>query len=67
MVVMVDDGGSIPVTDRDCFLFAIASRPTLGFTQPPILSVPGALTLKVKRPEREANHSPVSIAEVKNG
>jgi hypothetical protein len=28
--------------------------------------VPGALSLGVKRPEREADHSPPSSAEVKN-
>jgi hypothetical protein len=34
-------------------------------TQPPIQWVPGALSLGVKRPEREADHSPPSSAEVK--
>jgi hypothetical protein len=38
------------------FLFATASRPTLGFTQSPIQWVPGALSPGVKRPGREANH-----------
>jgi hypothetical protein len=33
--------------------------------QPPIQWVPGALSLGVKRPEREADHSPPSSAEVK--
>jgi hypothetical protein len=28
--------------------------------------VPGALSLRVKRPEREADHSPPSNAEIKN-
>jgi hypothetical protein len=37
-----------------------------GPTQPPIQSVPGALSLGVKRPGREADHSPPSSAEVKN-
>jgi hypothetical protein len=36
-----------------------------GPTQLPIQWVPGALSLGVKRPEREADHSPPSSAEVK--
>jgi hypothetical protein len=47
------------------FLFAAASRTALGSTQPPNQWVPGALSLVVKRPGREADHSPPSIAEVK--
>jgi hypothetical protein len=35
-------------------------------TQPPNQCVPGALYLAVKRPGREADHSPPSSAEVKN-
>jgi hypothetical protein len=38
----------------------------LGPTQPPILLVPGVLSLGVKRPGREADHSPASSDEVKN-
>jgi hypothetical protein len=38
----------------------------LGPTQLPIQWVPGALSLEVKRPVREADHSPPSSAEVKN-
>jgi hypothetical protein len=38
----------------------------LGPTQPPIQWVPGALSLGVKRPGHEADHSPLSSAEVKN-
>jgi hypothetical protein len=48
------------------FLFTTASRPALGPTQPPIQWVLGSLSLRVKRPGREANHSPPSSAEVKN-
>jgi hypothetical protein len=47
------------------FLFTTASRTALTPTQPPIQWVPGALSLGVKRPEREADHSPPSSAEVK--
>jgi hypothetical protein len=42
------------------------SRSVLGPTQPPIQWVPGALSLGVKRPGREVDHSPPSSAEVKN-
>jgi hypothetical protein len=48
------------------FLFTTASRLALGSAQPPIQWVPGALSLGVKLPEREADHSPPSSAEVKN-
>jgi hypothetical protein len=47
------------------FLFTTASRMALGPTQPPIQWVPGAVSLEVKRPGREADHSPPSSAEVK--
>jgi hypothetical protein len=47
------------------FLFTTASRPTLAPTQHPIQWVPGALSLGVKRPVREADPSPPSSAEVK--
>jgi hypothetical protein len=35
-------------------------------TQPPIQWVPAALSVRVKRPGREADHSSLSRAEVKN-
>jgi hypothetical protein len=47
------------------FLFTPASRTALGPIQPPIQGVPGALSLGVKRPGREPDHSPPSSAEVK--
>jgi hypothetical protein len=37
-----------------------------GPTQAPIQWVPGAVSLAVKRPGREADHSPPSSADVKN-
>jgi hypothetical protein len=46
-------------------LFTTASRPALGPTQLPIQWVPGVLSLGIKRPGREAEHSPPSIAGVK--
>jgi hypothetical protein len=42
------------------FHFSMSSRPALGSTQPPVQWVPG-----VKRPGREADHSPPTSAEVK--
>jgi hypothetical protein len=48
------------------FFFTTVSRMALGPTQPPIQWVPGALSLGIKRPGREADHSPPSSAEVKN-
>jgi hypothetical protein len=47
------------------FLFTTASRRALGPTQPLIQWVPGVLSLGVKRPGREADHSPPSSVEVK--
>jgi hypothetical protein len=47
------------------FLFTTASRTAMGPTQPPIQWVPGALFLGVKWPGREADHSLLSSAEVK--
>jgi len=47
------------------FLFTTMSRTALGPTQPPIQRVLGALSLGVKRPGREADHSPPSSTEVK--
>jgi hypothetical protein len=40
-------------------------RTFLGPTQPPIHWVQGTLSLGVKRPEREANHSLPSSVEIK--
>jgi hypothetical protein len=60
-----ESGGSIP-GGVGIFLFVTGSRPALGPTQPPIRWVPGALSPEVKRPGREADHSPPSSVEVKN-
>jgi hypothetical protein len=48
------------------FLFTTISRIALGPTQPPIQRVPRALSLRVKRPGRQADHSLPSSAKVKN-
>jgi hypothetical protein len=49
------------------FLFFITFRPALGCSQPPIQSVPGAISPGVRRKGREADHSPPTSVEVKNG
>jgi hypothetical protein len=48
------------------FLFTTASRTALGPTHTPIQWVQGALSLGVKWPGREADHSPPSSTEVNN-
>jgi hypothetical protein len=47
------------------FLLSTSSRPAVGPTQPPIQWVSGALSPRVKRPGREADHSLPTSAEVK--
>jgi hypothetical protein len=47
--------------------YSTASRPALGPTQFSIQRVPRALPLGIKRPGREAQHSPKSTAEFKTG
>jgi hypothetical protein len=54
--------GSIPGERLGIFLFVF--RPALGPTQPPIKWVPGLLSVGVKWPGREADHTPPSSAEV---
>jgi hypothetical protein len=48
------------------FLFTTAFRPVLGRTQPPIQWEPEPLSMGIRRPGREADHSRPSSAEVKN-
>jgi hypothetical protein len=47
-------------------LLTTAFRPTLDPTSPPVQWVSEALSLEIKRPGREADHSSPSNAEVKN-
>jgi hypothetical protein len=47
------------------FLLTTVFRTTLRPTQPPIQWLPEVLSLGVKRPGREADHSPPSSVEVK--
>jgi hypothetical protein len=56
---------SSPGGDKN-FLFSMSSRSALGSTQPPIKWVQGPLSPGVKRPELEADHSPLTSAKVKN-
>jgi hypothetical protein len=61
----LDEGGvgvRVPVGSR---IFSTSSRPVPGPTQPPIQWVPGALSPGVKRPGREADHSPPTTVEIK--
>jgi hypothetical protein len=55
-------GMQIPVGSR---IFSMSSRLVLGPTQPPIQWVPGALSLGVKWPGHEADHSPPISVKVK--
>jgi hypothetical protein len=48
------------------FPFTIVFRPALWLTQPPYQRISGAVSLGVKRPERETDHSPPSSTEVRN-
>jgi hypothetical protein len=53
---------------QEIFLFSIASRPTMGPTEPPIRVQEGSggYFPGVKRPGSEANHLPPSSVKVKN-
>jgi hypothetical protein len=61
----LDDRGFKSRQGLGIFLFTTASRLALGPTQPPIQWVSRALSLRVNRPGREADHSPPSSAQVK--
>jgi hypothetical protein len=50
---------------RKYFHVSMSSRPALGPTQPPMQWVPGALSPGVKRPRREADHSPPTSTNAK--
>jgi hypothetical protein len=65
LICGLDDGELESRQGLGIFLFTTASRPVLGPTQPPILRVPKALPLRVKRSGRDADYSPPSTAEVK--
>jgi hypothetical protein len=52
---------------QEIFLFSIASGPSVGTTEPPIQYIKGDFCVGVKGPGREADHSPPSSTEAKNG
>jgi hypothetical protein len=62
----LDDWGFKSLQGLRIFLFTTMSIPDLRPTQPPIQWVPGTLYLGVKQPGHEADHPPLSSAEVKN-
>jgi hypothetical protein len=63
---LYEQGTGVPSPDRGKnFHFSMSSTQALGFTQPPIKRVMGALSPWVKRPGREYHHSPQSSAEFK--
>jgi hypothetical protein len=53
--------------EQEISLFSIPSRPALGPTQPPTQWIPWGCFSGVKQLGHEADHSPLSSAEVKNG
>jgi hypothetical protein len=61
----MDEHRSFPGGNRDSFLFATASRPTLELTVSYLTGL-GDLSAGVMRSGREVNHSPLCRAEVKN-
>jgi hypothetical protein len=63
----LDGRGLIPDIGKKIFLCYTLSRPALGATQPPIQRVLGTISPGVKRLRSEADHSPPSNVEVKNG
>jgi hypothetical protein len=56
---------SLQLQWNDCFLLSTASTPSLEPTQPPTRWVSRVLSQGIKQPEREADHSRPSNAEVK--
>jgi hypothetical protein len=60
----VENGGQYIM--RNFTVYITVSRTAMGPTQPPIQWVPGALSLGVKWPGQEADHSLPSSAEDKN-
>jgi hypothetical protein len=61
-MVSLDDRGFESRQGLGTYLVTTVPRPALRPTQPPIQWVPGALSLGVKRPGREVDHSHPSSA-----
>jgi hypothetical protein len=61
----LDYPGSIPC--RQDFLLYVVQTVSEAPTQPPIEWIPGVISAGVKRPGHEADRSPPSSAEVRNG
>lgn len=57
-------GGSLPNMARD-ILFVTVSTVVLGPTHLPVQQVPRPSFQGIKRPEREANHSPLSVLRLR--
>jgi hypothetical protein len=62
----LDDQGFESQHEVEIYLFTTETGPNLQPTQPPIQWVPGTLSLGIKWPGREADHSPPTSVEVKN-
>jgi hypothetical protein len=60
-------GRSLSPSRGKIFLLSTMSRPVLEPIQSPMQWVQAAFSQGMKRPEREADYSPSSSAEVKNG
>jgi hypothetical protein len=52
---------------QEIFLYSTASRPAVGSTQPPMQWVLESVSPGLRRSGHEADHSPLSVAEIKNG
>jgi hypothetical protein len=66
LLYRLDDGAfgiRVPEVSK---IFSASSRPVMGPTQPPIQRVPGALSLGVKRPGRESDHTPPTSIQMEN-
>jgi hypothetical protein len=64
----LDDRGvgvRVPFGDKN-FLFSMSCRQSLGPTQPRVQGVQEALSPGINRPKREADHSPLNNAEIKD-
>jgi hypothetical protein len=59
------DGRGLNSAKDEIILFTITSTPAPEPTQPPMQWVPGTRSPTVKPQERESDHTPASIAEVK--